>query len=105
MSIEFGIPLDGSTITLVREHRLDVDEDLFDELRPLFMSIEAATGASLDKYEGATFSGESLSSFIEAVEAAPQLRVVGPVAEFLSDLLRVARVAQTSGKSLSFMGL
>jgi hypothetical protein len=105
MSLEFGILLEGSTITLERNHRLDVDEELFDELRPLFMSIEAATGVSLDKYEGAAFSGESLVSFIEKVEAAPQSLAAGHAAVFLADLLRVARVAQASGRALSYMGL
>ena len=105
MPLEFGILLEGRTITLESNHRLAVDEELFDELRLLFMSIEAATGVSLDKYEGAAFSGESLVSFIEKVEAAPQSRSTGPASAFLADLLRVARVAQASGKVLSYMGL
>jgi hypothetical protein len=104
MSIEFGILLEGSTITLQGNHRVDVDEDVFDELRPLFARIEAATGQSLDKYESATFSGDALTLFIAEVDAARQLRAVATSAGFLDELLRVARVAQASGKALTYQG-
>jgi hypothetical protein len=107
MSIEFGILRDGSTITLMGEHRVDLDEDVLPELEPLFRSIELRTGQTLDTYGSAAFSGQALDAMIEELQRAHDFGSGTPkrVHAFLSELLRVAHFAKTSGKPLSYFGL
>jgi hypothetical protein len=107
MSIEFGILLEGSTITLVGQSRVLLDEDLLPELAPLFKRIELRSGEELDTYGAATFSGKALKVLIEELEGAvaPESTSTPLAQAFLSELLQVARTAQETDKPLSYFGL
>jgi hypothetical protein len=107
MSIEFGILREGSSITLIGENRVLLDEELLPELAELFKRIELHTGEELDTYGAGTFSGKALSKLIEEVQVAlaTQPKARPPVNEFLAELLRVAQTAERSNKALSYLGL
>ena len=106
MATQFGILRDGSTITLVGEHRVDIDDDLIPELRPLFQKIEARTGIEIDAYGAAAFEGEVLNAVVTELQAAQATanEMSHARREFLLQLLRIARLAQSSGKPLSYFG-
>jgi hypothetical protein len=103
MSIEFGVLLEGSTITLMGGYRVDVSEEELVELGPLFRRV---TGASLDPYGSAVFAHDDLSAFIgELVRAQATAEFTTPSAgALITELLRIARFARTSGKALSYFG-
>ena len=107
MSIEFGILRDGSTNAFVGELRATPDENTFDALIPLWRQIERSTGESLDKYESATFKGNSLVLLIGALDS--HLCAAGEASRdsrlFVAELLRIARAAQGMGKPISYFGL
>lgn len=103
MSIEFGILREGSTITLMGEHRITIDEDLFVELKPVFSKFEARTGQELDMYGSAVFENETLSVFIEEIEAA-RSAAANELMTTLVDLLRVAKFAYDNDRRLSYFG-
>lgn len=107
MSIEFGVLREGSTVTLMGEHRIDLDEDLLPELEPLFRRIELRTGQELDTYGAATFSGEGLDAVIDELQRAhaSASETTQRVRTFQAELLRVAQFARSAGKPLSYLGL
>jgi len=106
MSIEFGILLEGSTITLQGAHRVLLDDDLWPELEPLFHRIEQRTGQELDMYGSAEFSGESLKALLSEISSECSASEISQSAQaFLSELLQIATVAERTNNSLSYFGL
>lgn len=107
MGIEFGILREGSTITLIGEHRICLDEELFTEMLPLFQRIETRTGQEFDMYGGAKFEADALQIFIEELEVENNSEnELSPGARaFLGELQQVARIAQKSNRSISYFGL
>ena len=104
-SIEFGVLREGSTIALMGEYRVTVDEGVLEELTAVLRRIEANTGEELDTYGQASFSGGALKEFIRELRTVVPSAISAAAAEFVADLLRVAEYAQREGKSVSYFGL
>ena len=105
MSIEFGVLREGSTITLVGEYRVTVDEDVFGELSVVLRRIEARTGEELDTYGSASFAGQALEDFISQLRMVAPSTVSAKAADFVAELIRVAEYAQREGKAINYFGL
>ena len=107
MSIEFGVLREGSTITLIGTQRATVDEEIFDELVPIFLEIQKKTGEEIDQYGSASFEGAALSIFIEELESVKSMaskKYSEAFYETVKELLRVAYYAKEQSKPLSYFG-
>jgi len=106
MSIEFGIPILGSTLTLDGAFRVDIDESVFLELQPVLAQTAHTADQELDLYGSATFEGAGLRSLIAAVSGwHPSNAAVPEAATFKTELLRIARHAEASAQPLLYLGL
>jgi hypothetical protein len=106
MSIEFGIPILGSTLTLDGSYRVSIDESVFLELQPMLARTAYAVDQELDMYGSAMFEGDGLRSLIAAVSGwHPSNAAVLEAATFKTELLRIARHAEASAQPLLYLGL
>jgi hypothetical protein len=102
-SIEFGVLEEWSTTSFVRGLRVDVDENEFTILRPALDRVTRRTGIEFDTYSSATLGGSELEVFIE--EIAREAGKFSTMKPLLENLLRCARHAQQTSRSLQYRGL
>lgn len=98
MGIAFGVLTEWSTINLVPEYQVDVDEEQLGLLQPIFECL----GRNLDPYESDTFSIGELEKIIVGLEEAAS---AGSETELFKNLLRTVRYAKTIEQPLQYCAL
>ena len=101
-SIEFGILSDWSTISLIPEYRVDLDEQHFLEIRPILDRITQRTGIEFDLYSSASVEDSALDVFIEELSARSEASNNEQIARLL---ICAGRRARELGKPLLYRGL
>ena len=104
MSIEFGILAQWSTINLVPQHRVDMDEADFLSLGPVLKSIQAKTGLAFDMYSSTEISGNALEVFIEELTMFLGSDDVHDKT-LLENLIRSADYARSMNQPFQYRGL